>query len=425
MDVLVRSAKVVAAGHPLNGKTVDIHISDGVIKAIRAGIKPGPQTKIFEAKNLHVSAGWFDMQVNFRDPGFEYKEDLISGTTAAAHAGITGVALMPTTNPPLHSKAEVEYVRNKTEKTLTEVHPVGALSRKLEGKDLSEMYDMHLSGAVAFSDDKHAVADAGLLTRALLYAKNFKGLIITYCDDHSLSLDGKMNEGPASTSLGLKGIPALAEEVMVARNIFLAEYTGAALHVSSISTRGSVELIREAKKKKLKVTAGVNAHHLALDDSHLAGFDTNYKVNPPLRSKADVSALKAALSDGTIDTIASDHLPEDTETKVIEFDHAAFGMTGLETFFALANMNRGNMKLDQLIAKISANPRRILGLPQPKLKAGESANLTFFDPDMSWTLSEKDLHSRSKNTPFVGAKMKGKALAVFNRGMFLEVPLSK
>jgi dihydroorotase len=392
-----------------------------VIKAIKAGIRPGPSTKIFEAKNLHVSAGWFDMQVNFRDPGFEYKEDLISGTTAAAYAGITGVALMPTTSPPLHSKAEVEYVHNKTKQTLTEVHPIGALSRKLEGKDLSEMYDMHLSGAVAFSDDKHAVADAGLLTRALLYAKNFNGLILTYCDDHGISLDGKMNEGPASTSLGLKGIPALAEEVMVARNIFLSEYTGAALHFSSISTRGSVELVREAKKKKLKVTASVNAHHLALDDSYLSGFDTNYKVSPPLRSKADIAALKAALADGTIDAIASDHLPEDTETKVIEFDHAAFGMTGLETLFPIANMNRGNMKLDQLIAKISTAPRKILGLPQPKLKAGETANLTFFDPDLHWTISEKDLHSRSKNTPFMGTKMKGKALAVFNRGKFLEI----
>ncbi len=420
MDILIKSAKVVDSGSALNGKTVDILIENGRITAVRPGIKAAKGIRTFEAKNLHVSAGWFDMQVNFRDPGFEYKEDLNSGTRAAAQAGFTGVALMPSTHPPIHSKAEVEYVKNKTAASLVDVHPVGALSHNLEGKDISEMYDMHQSGAIAFSDDKKPVKDAGLLTRALLYAKNFGGLIITHCDERSISLDGKMNEGVSSTGLGLKGIPALAEELMVARNIFLAEYTEARIHFSSISTQGAVDLVREAKKKKLKVTASVNAHHLALDDSKLAGFDTNYKVNPPLRTKSDIGALQKALADGIIDVIVSDHSPEDSETKVTEFDHAAFGMTGLETIFALANMNKGKMKLADVVAKISTNPRRILGLPVPKIKAGEEANLTLFDPDMSWTLTEEKLLSKSKNTPFLGAKLKGKALAVINKGEFLR-----
>lgn len=430
MDLLIKSAKIIDSGSSLNGKTLDILIENGTITAIKANIKAGKGVKVFEAKNLHVSIGWFDMQVNFRDPGFEYKEDLISGAKAAAHGGFTGVAVMPSTYPPIHSKAEVEYVKNKTENLLVDVHPVGTISRKLEGKDLSEMYDMSLSGAIAFSDDKNAVADAGLLTRALLYAKNFNGLIITHCDDHSISVDGKMNEGITGTGLGLKGMPALAEEIMVARNIFLADYTGAKIHFSSISTKGSVDLIRHAKKsakggspsggKKLNITCSVNAHNLALDDSHLKGFDTNYKVNPPLRTKADINALLAGLADGTIDAITSDHSPEDSETKVIEFDHAAFGMTGLETCFPLANMHHGKINLASLIQKISANPRKILGLAIPKIKVGEKANLTFFDPNLNWTLTEKEIYSKSKNTPFIGEKLKGKALGVVNKGKFIE-----
>lgn len=420
MDILIKSAKVVESGSALNGKTVDILIENGKITAIRPGIKGVKGIRSFEAKNLHVSTGWFDMQVNFRDPGFEYKEDLTSGPRTAANAGFTGVAIMPSTHPPIHSKAEVEYVKNKTANSIVDVHPVGALSHNLDGKDISEMYDMHRSGAIAFSDDKKPVSDSGLLTRALLYAKNFGGLIITHCDEKSISLDGKMNEGISSTGLGLKGIPALAEEVMVARNIFLAEYTEARIHFSSISTKGAVELVREAKKKKLKVTASVNAHHLALDDSKLNDFDTNYKVNPPLRTKSDIGALQKALADGIIDVIVSDHSPEDSETKVTEFDHAAFGMTGLETIFALANMNKGKMKLADVIAKISTNPRRILGLPIPKIKTGETANLTLFDPDMNWTLTEEKLFSKSKNTPFIGTKLKGKALAVINKDEFLR-----
>lgn len=414
MNLLIKSAKIVDPNSAHNGKSADILIENGTIKSIKANIKAEKGIKNFEAKNLHVSPGWFDMQVNFRDPGFENKEDLLSGSKAASYGGFTGVAVMPSTHPPVHTKADVEYVKNKTKNLITDIFPVGALSHNMEGKDISEMYDMHLSGAIAFSDDKNSVANAGLLMRALLYAKNFGGLIITHCDEKSISLDGKMNEGETSTALGLKSSPALAEELMVARNIYLAEYTESKIHFTSISTAKSVDLIRQAKSKKLKVTAAVNVYNLMLDDSSLKDFDTNYKVNPPLRIKSDIEALKKGLADGSIDVIVSDHSPEDEESKKVEFDHAAFGMTGLETAFAIANSNRGKLTLEQLINKISIRPRQILNIEVPQIKEGEKANLTMFDPDLKWKFEEKHIQSKSKNTPFIGTSFTGKALGVCN-----------
>jgi len=421
MNLLIKSAKIVDSNSPHNGKKVDILIENGIIKSIKSTIKD-KSVKNIEVENLHASPGWFDMQVNFRDPGFEYKEDLISGTEAAAHGGFTGVAVMPSTHPPIHTKADIEYIKNKTVNSIVDVYPIGALSHKMDGKDISEMYDMHQSGAVAFSDDKQPILNAGLLLRALMYAKNFNGLVVTHCDDKNVSLDGKINEGETSTMLGLKGIPALAEELMVARNIYLAEYAETGIHISSVSTAKSVELIRQAKSRKLKITASVNAYNLILDDSSLKDFDTNYKVNPPLRTKADIEALKKGLIDGTIDAIVSDHSPEDEENKKVEFDHAAFGMIGLETTFAAANTNRGKMSLEKLISKISINPRKILNLPIPEIKEEAEANLTFFDPDKKWKFEEKYIHSKSKNTPFIGTVFQGKALGIYNKG---KLQLSK
>jgi dihydroorotase len=322
---------------------------------------------------------------------------------------------MPGTQPPIHTKAEIEYVKNKTAGNLVDVFPVGAITHHTEGKELSEMYDMYTAGAIAFSDDKKPVSDAGLLMRALLYAKNFKGLILAHCDEKTVSLNGQMNEGKTSTGLGLKGIPALAEEIMIARNLFLCEYTGGKIHFQSVSTAASVDLIRQAKKKGLKVTASVNAHHLALDDSALDDFDTNCKVNPPLRTKPDMDALKKGLADGTIDTITSDHSPEDEENKKVEFDYAAFGMIGLETSFALAN-TYSNLKLNDLIKKFTASSREILGLAIPKIKEKEKANLTLFLPNKEWKFEEKNILSKSKNTPFIGQKLKGKIIGTVNNG---------
>ncbi|HEV7231763.1 MAG TPA: dihydroorotase [Bacteroidia bacterium] len=415
MKLLIQQARISDPNSGHNGKVCDILIENGIIVSIQAKIEAGKDIKTFSAENLHVSPGWFDMQSNFRDPGFEYKEDIASGASAAAAGGFTGVALMPSTQPPIHSKAEVEYIRNKSRGSAVDIYPIGTLSQHLEGKELSEMYDMHLSGAVAFSDDKKPVKNAGLLLRALLYTKNFNRLVMTHCDEQSISGEGKMNEGVMSTQLGLKGMPALAEEVMLNRNIHLAQYADARLHISSVSTAGAVEQIRTAKKQGMKLSASVNAHHLALDDKTLGGFDTNLKVNPPLRTGADIAALKKGLADGTIDVIVSDHAPEDPENKVLEFDMAAFGMLGLETAYAIANTYSG-LKTEDLIHKLSIAPRTLLGIEIPKIKEGEKANLSFFNPDLKWTFGEKDIRSKSRNTPFTGHAFKGKALGIYNQG---------
>jgi dihydroorotase len=278
---------------------------------------------------------------------------------------------------------------------------------------------MHLSGAIAFSDDKKPVKSSGLLLRALLYSKNFNRLIFTHCDEQSISSDGKMNEGLMSTKLGLKGIPALAEEVMLSRNIQLARYADAAIHISSVSTAAAVEMIRVAKQSGLNISASVNAHHLCLEDTALIEFDSNLKVNPPLRSSADRLALKKGLADGTIDVIVSDHCPEDPENKMLEFDLAAFGMIGLETAYALANTYSG-LQIETLIDKISVSPRKLLGLAVPAIRAGEKANLSLFDPELSWTFSAKEIRSKSRNTPFIGHVLRGKALGIFNQGILIR-----
>ncbi|MBI2270373.1 MAG: dihydroorotase [Bacteroidetes bacterium] len=424
MSLLIKSVRVIDPNSPHNGKTVDILIEDGVIQSIAKNIdKKGVQ--IFQAGNLHVSPGWFDMQVNFRDPGFEYKEDLNTGTQAAAFGGFTAVACLPSTNPPIHTKSEVEYILNKAKslkKNGVDVYPIGALSQNLEGKDMAELYDMHLSGAVGFTDGKKTESNAGLLMRGSLYAKNFNGVILTFCDEKSISLGGKMNEGPTSTMLGLKGIPALAEELMVARNINIAEYTESRIHIASLSTAKSVDLVRKAKARKFNITASVNAYSLTLDDSLLKGFETNYKVNPPLRTKADIEALKKGLADGTIDCITSDHSPEDIENKMVEFDHAASGIIGLETMYALLNTNLGKtLSAEELVQKISVNPRTLFNLEVPTIKEESKANLTLFDPELEWTFEEKNIHSKSKNTPLFGTKFKGKALGIYNKKVLVSV----
>jgi dihydroorotase len=418
MNILIKSAYIIDSGSPYNGKVMDLLIENGIITNISSKIAAKKNVRVVEAANLHVSTGWFDMQVNFCDPGFEHKEDLASGINAAIAGGFTGVAVVSSTNPPIHSKGEVEYIKNKTAPFLVDVFPIGALSYKQEGKDIAEMYDMHQAGAVAFSDDKKAVADAGLLMRALLYAQNFGGTILAHCDEKSISLDGKMNEGVVSTTLGLKGIPALAEELMVNRNIFLAEYTNAPIHLSNISTQKSVELIRQAKAGGLKITASVNAYNIAIDDTVLTGFESNYKLNPPLRTKADIDALRKGIADGTIDVITCDHRPQDIESKVIEFDYAANGMIGLETAFGLINTNKGKLKLETIIQALTTNPRKILKLKQPRLAVGELANITLFDPQAEWVFEKKHIHSKSANTPFVGTKFKGKVIGVINKKQF-------
>jgi dihydroorotase len=415
MQILIRSAKIISPGSSFNGKRLDILIDGGEITEIKAHIK-ADKAKVIEGENIHVSPGWLDMQANFRDPGYEYKEDLESGIRCAAAGGFTGVCIMPSTNPPLHSKSQIDYVLNKTKGAIVDVYPVGCVSHNHEGKDLAEMYDMKVAGAVAFSDDKKAIKDAGLVLRALQYSGNIDSFIITHCDDGSISHGGQMNEGESATKLGLKGMPALAEELMLERNLSILAYAGGRLHIPTVTTKNSVELIRQAKAKGLKVTAGVAAANLLLDDTALLDFDSNLKVNPPLRTRDEAEALKKGLANGTIDVIVSDHTPEDVENKELEFDYAAFGMLGLETAYAVIQTACGKkLSTEQIVESISINPRKILGLKIPEIKEGEKANLTIFDPTAEWTFTEKNLQSRSKNSPFIGQQFTGKVIGVINR----------
>ena len=363
MNLLIKQAIIVDSESVYNGKKVDVLIEKGVITQIKKTIIPEKGIKVIEAENLHVSAGWIDMQVNFCDPGYEHKETLDQGIKTAAKSGFTGVCVMSGTNPPLSNKSQISYVVNQSKDQLVDVFPIGTLSYNQEGKDLSEMFDMQQAGAFAFSDYKKSVKDAGLILRALQYSSNINSFIITHCDDKTISHGGQMNEGVASTKLGLKGIPALAEEIMVQRNLQILEYAGGKMHIPTISTKGSVELIKKAKAKKLNITCGVTAYNLLLDETELVGFNSNYKVNPPLRAKDDIDALKKGVADGVIDVIVSDHYPQDIESKDLEFDLADNGMIGLESCYgALNSALNQKMTLDKIIETLTVNPRSILNL---------------------------------------------------------------
>jgi len=417
MNYLIKNAKVVDANSPHNTKRVDILVEQDTITQIGANIKTDKNVKVIEQENLHASPGWFDMQANFCDPGFEHKEDLQSGMQAAAQGGFTGVCIMPATNPPLHSKSQIEYVVNACKNNLVDVFPAGCLTQSSDGKEMTEMFDMKQAGAVAFTDYKNSIKDSGLLVRLLQYAENTNSLIITHCEDKGLTGGGQMNEGETATHLGLKGIPALAEELMVQRNINLLSYAGGKMHVPTISSKLSVDYIKQAKNKNLNITSGVAAHQLLLNDSTLAEFDTNLKVTPPLRDKNEVENLKRAVINDAIDVIVSDHCPEEIENKDVEFDHAAFGIIALETAYATANTAlHGKIEQEKLIEKLSTNPRKILGLDIPVLKVGEKANITLFNPDVKWEFTQKHIASKSKNTPFINYNFTGKAVAVINNG---------
>ena len=412
MNLLIKQATVIDSTSSHNGRVVDILIEKGVITQIKKSIVPEKGVKTIEAEGLHVSAGWLDMQVNFCDPGYEHKETLNNGLKSAAKGGFTSVCLMSGTNPPLHNKAQIEYVANRAKDNLVDVLPIGTLSHNQEGKDLSEMYDMKISGAVAFSDYKKSTKDAGLILRALQYSQNINSFIITHCDDKTISHDGLVNEGVTS---------ALAEEIMLQRNIQILEYTGGKMHIPTISTKGSVELIKKAKAKKLNITCGVAAYNLLLDDSELEGFDTNYKVNPPLRTKDDIDALKKGLADGVIDVIVSDHAPQDIESKDLEFDHADNGMIGLESCFGVLNMALSSkLSLENIIDTLTKNPRTILGLDALSVKEGAEANLTLFNPTKKYLFGKSHIVAANKNSGIIGKELKGVVIGVVNKNSFLS-----
>jgi dihydroorotase len=414
MKVILQSVTVIDPTSAHHLKVVDIFVQDNLIKEIGKKLSVAG-AKTLDCKGQYVSIGWIDLHVNFCDPGFETKEDILSGLNAAAKGGFVGVALMPNTQPALKSKSEIEYINNKSNSHAVTIYPIGCLSANREGKDLAEMYDMKLAGAKAFSDGNAAVQDAGLMSRAMLYAKGIDSLIISKPEDKNIAQNAQMNEGQMSTLLGMKGNPSLAEELMVSRDIFLAEYQDAKVHFTCISSAKSVELIKAAKKKGLKVTADVSVNHLYFDDTMLETFDTNFKLSPPLRTKEDIKALKQGLKEGTIDAICSQHTPEDIEHKQVEFEYAKEGMIGLQTAFSLALMTlEKQMDLSDIIAKFTIAPRAILGLPVQSIAVNQVASLTLFDPNATWKFQSSENVSRSKNSALFNQALKGKVISIIN-----------
>lgn len=414
MDVLIRNARIVDPQASLNGKQMDIMISDGEIIEIAKNITPG-DAKIIEAEGLHVSHGWLDIGVQTGDPGLEHREDLTTVTAAASAGGYTGIACYPNTDPVTDSKSGIHYLQQNSRDLAVDCFPIGALSEGCKGKDITELYDMHKAGACAFSDGNKSVQHAGLMLRGLLYVKAFDGLVINHPHDETLAANGQMHEGFVSTTMGVRGISSLTEAIMVQRDIELADYSGSRVHIVNISTKESVEKIRKAKADGLKVTASVPALNLLLDDSVLTGFDSNLKVLPPLRSQGDIEALKEGLKDGTIDIITSNHVPLEEEAKKLEFPYADFGAIGLETAFSVAYSSlKDTLSIEEIVDKISGNPRQLLKLPSIDLEKGAKANLTLFIPNTKWIVSKNDIRSRSENTPLIGKELEGKVLGIVN-----------
>jgi dihydroorotase len=416
MNLLIRSATIIDPNSPFHQKVADILIENGSITQIAAAIDTRAQ--VIDGKGKYVSPGFFDLNCNIGELGLETKEDLQTGTSAAAAGGFTGLALMPNTQPPVHSKAEVEYLFNRAKNNLVDVYPLGTISHKREGRDMAEMYDMYLSGAKAFTDGNRPVQDAGLMERALLYTQGFNALILSYPEDTAIAGKAKVNEGEMSTLLGMKGIPSLAEELMIARDLYLAEYTGSKIHFSTLSTVRSVELIREAKRKGLKVTCDVAAHHLVFTDEALAGFDSQYKVKPPLRTQKDVNALIQGLKDGTIDAIVSQHTPHEVEFKDVEFEVAEFGIIALQTAFSAAL--KAGLDIELIVQKLAVNPRKILNIEPAVIAQGSKANLTLVDIGTQWEYTKQNNKSKSYNSPFIGQNLKGKVLLVINNNQLFK-----
>ncbi len=415
MSILIKNVQIIDTQSPHHLKKKNIFISEaGIIKNIDN--TDHEANKVIESKNLKASIGWFDMWANFNDPGKEHKEDLKSGARAASAGGFTGVALIPNTLPAIESKNEVSYLKSINSFSTTQIYPYGAITKACHGEELTEMIDMNNAGAVAFTDGEYPVWNTDILLKTLLYLRKFDGLLINFAEDKYLTAFGTMNEGTYSTILGMKGMPKLAEEVMVRRDLQLLNYAGGNLHFANISTSESLKQIKKAKNKGLNVSCQVAIYNLFWDESAVADYDTNFKVNPPLREPSDINALLKGIEDGTVDVIVSAHSPQDEESKNLEFDQADFGMLGLQTFYPIINQISEKGDFKEYLPKFTINPRKLLGLPVPVIKEGEKADLTLFDPTKEWVYNEQTNYSKSRNSPLLGKKLKGKVLGVVNNG---------
>ncbi|MDA9969113.1 dihydroorotase [Polaribacter sp.] len=410
MNTLLKSATIINPSNAYHQQQKDILIIDGIITKIADKITPNDKDTVVALKNLHVSMGWFDTSVSFGEPGFEERETIKNGLNVAAKSGFTAVAINANTNPVIDNKSAVEFLINKSSGFATKLYPIGALTQESKGIDMAELYDMQQSGAIAFADYNSPIENDNLLKVALQYAQNFDGRIFSFPKNSSIAGEGIVNEGINSTRLGLKGIPALAEHLQIARDLFLLEYTGGKLHIPTISTKKSVLLIQEAKKKGLDISCSVAAHHLLLTDDELPGFDSKYKVTPPLRTNEDIKALRKGVTSGVIDIITSDHNPIDIENKKVEFSNAKDGTIGLESLFGAVN---SALDPTDFIETITCKPRKIFNITIPKIEEGSQADITLFNPEGNHICSLTDVLSTSKNSIFIDKKLKGKAYGIF------------
>lgn len=420
MKLLIRQATIIDVNSPYHRKTVDLLIEHDKITSIGANLKVRSDREM-QYSGLFLSPGWLDLGVQVGDPGLEEREDLLSATAAAAAGGFTAIAALPNTQPVLQSKAGIHYLQQRSRNTLVEVYPIGAATIDCAGRDMTEMIDLYQAGAVAFSDGDHPIQDNATLLRSLEYVKSFDGLIINQPLDRAIAQEGQMHEGVVSTSLGLKGIPNLAEDLMVLRDIYLTEYAQSRIHLANLSTARSIDLVRQAKAKGLAVTCSVAVLNLAYDDRALVEFDSGFKVMPPLREPEDAEALRQGLKQGIVDVLSSNHVPLDEEHKKLEFPYASFGASGLETAWSLAHTHlEGLLTLEEEVEKWSTNPRKILGLPAITIREGAAANLTLFDPAREWKVTPDQLFSKARNNPLLGKTLRGRVIGVINRGQFFQ-----
>ncbi|NQX39884.1 dihydroorotase [Pedobacter steynii] len=412
MNLLITGVTIADPNSQFNQKTCDVRVEQGKITAIGNNLKPANKEEVFDGTGAILSPGFFDLNCSIGDPGFETKEDIETATRAAMSGGFTGLAVLPHTKPVVHSKGEVAYIINKAKGNLVDVLPVGAVSHDLEGKELAEMYDMQQSGAVAFSDGSKPITDDGFMSRALQYVKGFNGLMMVHPENKSIAGKSQINESKTSVLLGMKGVPALAEEMHISRDIFLATYHDAPLHISNITTAGSVALIKRAKKDGVKISCDVAAHYLVFTEELLNDFDSNYKVKPPLRGKSDTKALLNGLKDGTIDAVCSQHRPQEIEFKAVEFEIASYGIIALQTVLPL--LIKAGLDAGQIAEKLSINPRKLLNLPVPVIAENAEANFTVYHPAKEWEYNTANNQSKSANSPLLNKKLTGKVQLVYN-----------